>query len=282
MGIDAEWDGRTRLVQAWMLLADEKIATAEAMFVAATSAQPTDFWVRFGLAESTLASGRPGEASELFTEAEVLWRERDLAARAPAIARRAACLAALGEPESAAALCESALGEVRDPVARLWLCSCGAHLFAGPRRDAAAREALAASEAIDFRKSADIYHQLGTTLRRSNVNSEAVFMLDRAIELLARTRLHPSLGHCHLVRARELAAAGALAEAIDHAHRAVPWARCEALCELADYYRRARRLDEAKRFAKQAQDASVGSAQAARAQRTLGLIAAALTETPPG
>jgi tetratricopeptide (TPR) repeat protein len=82
------------------------------------------------------------------------------------------------------------------------------------------------------------------------------------------------------VRARELGAAGALAEAIDHAHRAVPWIRAEALCELADLYRRARRYDEALRFAKQAQDASFGLAESARALRVLGLIAA--DSTPEG
>src|SRR5581483_3843958 len=270
MGIDAEWDARTQLVQAWMLLADGKAPTAQRMF----AAMPADFWVRFGLAESTLAGGEPGPAAVLFAEAELLWRERDVAARAPAIARRATCLASTGEPEYAAYLCEAALDEVAEPVARLWLCAAGARVFRGERQSASAREALAAAESIDFRKSADIYHQLGTTLRRSNANGEAISMLDHAVELLARTRLHPSLGHCHLVRARELAAVGALAEAIDHAHRATPWVRAEALCELADLYRRARRFDEAKRFAEQARDASVGLAETARAQRALGLIAA--------
>lgn len=273
MGIDAEWEGRTQLVQAWMLLADGKIPTAQRMF----AAMPADFWVRFGLAESTLAGGQPGEAALLFAEAELLWRDRDLAVRAPAIARRAVCLADTGEPEYAAYLCEAALKQVADPVARLWLSCSGVRVFSGARRGASAREALAAGEAIDFRKSADIYHQLGTTLRRSGATTEAVPMLDRAIELLARTRLHPGLGKCHLVRARELGAAGALAEAIDHAHRAVAWVRADALCELADLYRRARRYDEARRFAELAQDAAVGIAEFARAHRVLGLIAAEAT-----
>jgi tetratricopeptide (TPR) repeat protein len=273
MGIDAEWDGRTQLVQAWMLLADGKTPTARRMF----AAMPVDFWVRFGLAESTLAEGQAGEAALLFAEAELLWRDRETTLRAPAIARRAVCLAECGEPEYAAYLCESALNEVTEPAARLWLCCAGARVWAGRRRITSAREALANAESIDFRKAADTYHQLGTTLRRSGATAEAVPMLDRAVELLARTRLHPGLGHCHLVRARELGQTGALAEAIDHAHRAVPWVQADALCELADLYRRARRFDEARRFAKHAQEAAKGLSETARAQRVMGLIAADAT-----
>ena len=271
MGIDAEWDARTQLVQAWMLLADGKTATAHRMFASMPgqfrpgSAWPSPPWPVAGSVRPRGCSPRPNCSA----------RQEDLALRAPAIARRAVCLARMGQAQYAAHLCESALNEVTDRVARLWLCRAGVRVFSGERRAASAHEALARAESIDFRKSADIYHQLGTTLRRCGADGEAASMLDRAIELLARTSCTRAwASKCHLVRARELGAAGAIAEAIDHAHRAVPWVRAQALCELADLYRHARRYDEARRFANQAQDASSGLGDAARAQRVLGLIAA--------
>lgn len=273
MGIDADLTARTQLVRAWMLLADGKTATARRMF----ADLPAEFWGRFGLAEATLASGQPGPAALFFAEAELMWRERPLPLRAPAIARRAVCLARTGEPEYAAYLCESALFELVDPVPILWLSCAGVAVWPNPRRTVVAKRALAIAEGVDFRAAADLYHQLADTLRRRGQQEEAVAVLDRAIELLARTRLNPGLGRCHLVRAQELAAQGALAEAIDHARRALALCGDEALCHLADLHRQAKRYEEAERFAQRAQDSAIDKSQLGRATRVLGQIAADAT-----
>jgi hypothetical protein len=67
MGVDAEWDARTQLVQAWML-ADGKTATAQRMFAAMPRVSGS------GLAtESTLADGSLAEAAPV-QQAEALWR----------------------------------------------------------------------------------------------------------------------------------------------------------------------------------------------------------------
>ncbi len=291
---------REQLVQGWMLLADGKIATARRMF----AEEATLFWGRFGLAEATLAAGHPAAAVHVFAEAEELVRDRPLRERAPAIARRAACLALAGEPEYAAYLCESTLHELtawraQEEVTRtwkptavtggdrggtptamnhgdgcFWLYCAAIRCWTRERRQTAAREALALAESIDFRRAADTYHQFATTLRRKGRHEEAVSNLERSVELLARARLAPELGLCHLARAEELAGAGSLAEAIDHAERAQElFGSLEARCTLADLHRQAMRFDEAQRLAQRAHDSAANQCEVGLTTRVLGLIA---------
>lgn len=279
---EKELERREQLAQGWMLLADGKVATARRMFADIAN----EFWARFGLAEATMAAGHPeaavpvfADAEELliFAEAEEPLKDEAAARRAAAVARRAVALARAGEPQYAAYLCESMLKELTDPRAVLWL-SC-AHVEVSPRerRIAAARDALSIAESIDFRKAADLYHQLAATLRRSGHISDAACALDRAVELLARTRLNPGLGLSHLARAEQLASSGALAEAIDHAQRAQPLCTdrpLEAMCVLADLYRRAMRFEQARRLAQQAFETARSHVDLGRAARVLGRIAA--------
>jgi len=270
---EKELDRREQLAQGWMLLADGKVATARRMFADVAN----EFWAHFGLAEATLAAGHPAAAVPVFAEAEELLQDKSLARRAPAIARRAVALARAGEPQYAAYLCESTLKELTDPDAVLWLSCAGVEVWSRERRIEAAHGALSIAESIDFRKGADLYHQLAATLRRSGHISDAAGALDRAVELLARTRLGPGLGLSHLTRAEQLAARGALAEAIDHARRAQPLCTdrpLEAMCVLADLYRKAMRFDEARRLAQQAFDAANKHSDLGRAARVLGQIAA--------
>jgi tetratricopeptide (TPR) repeat protein len=274
---DKELDRREQLARGWMLLADGKVATARRMFADIAN----EFWARFGLAEATLAAGHPDAAVAVFAEAEELLEDLPLCRRTPAIARRAVALARSGEPEYAAYLCDVTLKELEthspaDPQAVLWLTCAGLEFWPQERRAEAARRALAISESVDFRKAADTYHQLAATLRRTGHVTDAIAALDRAIELLARTRLSPGLGLSHLARAAELATEGAVAEAIDHAQRAQ--ALCtdrplEAMCVLADLYRRAMRFDEARKLAQHALDAARHNADIGFAARTLGQIA---------
>lgn len=275
---DKELDRRERLVKGWMLLADGKVATARRMFADLAG----EFWGRFGLAEANLAAGDPVAAAQVFAEAEELWQDQPLARRAPAIARRAVSLARSGEPQYAAYLCESTLKEVTEPDAVLWLSCAGVQVWTGERQAQAAQGALAIAESIDFRKAADLYHQLAATLRRAGHLPDAGCALHRAVELLARTRLGTGLGLSHLTRAQELAATGALAEAIDHAQRAQPLCvdrPLEAMCVLADLYRRAMRLDEARRLARRAYDSSRQYGELGLAARVLAQIAAS-SSTP--
>jgi tetratricopeptide (TPR) repeat protein len=270
---EKELDRREQLAQGWMLLADGKVATARRMFADIAN----EFWARFGLAEATMAAGHPENAVPVFAEAEELLRDEAPGRRAAAIARRVVALARAGEPQYAAYLCESTLKEQTDPTAILWLSCAGVEVWPRERRIDAAHGALAIAESIDFRKAADLYHQLAATLRRTGHISDAACALDRAVELLARTRLGPGLGLSHLARAEELAAVGALAEAIDHAQRAQPLCTdrpLEAMCVLADLYRRAMRFDEARRLARQAYDASRNNGDLGRAARVLGQISA--------
>ncbi|HEX6683256.1 MAG TPA: hypothetical protein VF062_10690 [Candidatus Limnocylindrales bacterium] len=270
---EKELDRREQLARGWMLLADGKVATARRMFADLAN----EFWGRFGLAEASLAAGDPAAAVPVFAEAEELWQDKPLERKAPAIARRAVALARSGEPQYAAYLCESTLKEVTDPDAVLWLSCAGVQVWTGERRVQAAHGALAIAESIDFRKAADLYHQLAATLRRTGHLSDAACALHRAVELLARSRLGPGLGLSHLTRAQELAAAGALAEAIDHAQRAQSLCTdrpLEAMCVLADLYRRAMRFDEARRLARRAYDSSRQHGELGLAARVLGQIAA--------
>jgi tetratricopeptide (TPR) repeat protein len=270
---EKELDRREQLAQGWMLLADGKVATARRMFADIAN----EFWARFGLAEATMAAGHPENAVPVFAEAEELLRDDEPGRRAAAVARRVVALARAGEPQYAAYLCETTLKEHTDPTAVLWLSCAGVEVWPRERRIEAAHGALAIAESIDFRKAADLYHQLAATLRRTGHISDAACALDRAVELLARTRLGPGLGLSHLARAEELAAAGALAEAIDHAQRAQPLCTdrpLEAMCVLADLYRRAMRFDEARRLAQQAYDASRNNGDLGRAARMLGQISA--------
>ena len=273
---EKELDRREQLAQGWMLLADGKVATARRMFADIAN----EFWARFGLAEATMAAGHPESAVPVFVEAEELLRgdaPGALGRRAAAIARRVVALARAGEPQYAAYLCESTLKEHTDPTAVLWLSCAGVEVWPRERRIEAAHGALAIAESIDFRKAADLYHQLAATLRRTGHISDAACALDRSVDLLARTRLGPGLGLSHLARAEELASAGALAEAIDHAQRAQPLCTdrpLEAMCVLADLYRRAMRFDESRRLAKRAYDASKNNADLGRAARVLGQISA--------
>lgn len=270
---EKELDRREQLAQGWMLLADGKVATARRMFADVAN----EFWARFGLAEATMAAGHPENAVPVFAEAEELLRPDDSVRHAAATARRVVALARAGEPQYAAYLCESTLKEQTDPTAILWLSCAGVEVWPRERRIEAAHGALALAESIDFRKAADLYHQLAATLRRTGHISDAACALDRAVNLLARTRLSPGLGLSHLARAEELAAAGALAEAIDHAQRAQPLCTdrpLEAMCVLADLYRRAMRFDDARRLAQRAYDASRNNADMGRAARVLGQISA--------
>ena len=270
---EKELDRREQLARGWMLLADGKVATARRMFADIAN----EFWARFGLAEATMAAGHPENAVPVFAEAEELLRVESPSRRAAAIARRVVALARAGEPQYAAYLCESTLKEQTDPNAILWLSCAGVEVWPRERRIEAAHGALAIAESIDFRKAADLYHQLAATLRRSGHISDAACALERSVELLARTRLGPGLGLSHLARAEELAAAGALAEAIDHAQRAQPLCTdrpLEAMCVLADLYRRAMRFDEARRLAQQAYDRSKNNGDLGRAARVLGQISA--------
>jgi tetratricopeptide (TPR) repeat protein len=270
---EKELDRREQLVQGWMLLADGKVATARRMFADVAN----EFWARFGMAEATMAAGHPENAVPVFVEAEELLRGEFPVRRAAATARRVVALARAGEPQYASYLCESTLKEQTDPGAVLWLSCAGVEVWPRERRIEAAHGALAIAESIDFRKAADLYHQLAATLRRSGHISDAACALDRAVELLARTRLGPGLGRSHLARAEELAAAGALAEAIDHAQRAQPLCTdrpFEAMCVLADLYRRAMRFDEARRLAQKAYDGAKNNRDLGRAARVLGQISA--------
>ncbi|WP_117214003.1 tetratricopeptide repeat protein [Allorhizocola rhizosphaerae] len=259
---------REQLVQGWMLLADGKIATARRMFADTANL----FWGRFGLAEATLAAGHPAAAVHVFAEAEELVRDRPLLDRTPAIARRAVCLALAGEPEYAGYLCESTLKELGAEC--FWLSCAGIRCWTSDRRRSAARSALALAESIDARRAADTYHQFATTLRRKGRHDEAVSNLERAVELLARARLAPELALCHLTRAEELATQQRLAEAIDHAERALQLCgSLEAMCVLADLHRRAMRFDEAQRLAQRAHDSAADQCEVGLTTRVLGLIA---------
>lgn len=269
MGIDAELDAKEQLVRAWMLLADGKSAAAARIF----TTLPDMFWARFGLAE---LQELPAEGARGFAEAELLLTDEPVTSRAPAIARRASCVAASGEPEYGGYMCDDALSKVDDEIAVLWLTCAGAQVWPRRRRVAGARQALSIAGALDFRKAADTYHQLAATLRRSGHLIEAGGALDRAVELLARTRLHSGLATCHLIRAEELAGQGAIAEAIDHAQRARVLSshdQLAGLCLLADLHRRVKRFDAANHYAQQALVLAFTPSQLGLVRRVLALIA---------
>lgn len=267
MGIDGELDAKEQLVRAWMLLADGKATAATRIFTTLAS----HFWAAFGQAELT---ENADDAVSAFAAAEALLDGESVSQRAPAIARRAYFLAKAGEPEYAAYLCDAALSQVDDDLATLWLTCTAAQVWPHRKRIAGARTALSIAGPLDFRRAADTYHQFAATLRRSGHPDDAASALDRAVELLARTRLNPALAECHLIRAGELAAQGAIAEAIDQAQRALTVDdQLAGLCTLADLHRRVKRFDEADRLAQQALGHAHSSAQVGLVRRVLALIA---------